>query len=354
MLVGGFGVFWWMREPAVIEQVVPAPPSEPAAALAQQAARLERLAASLEGQLADVLGGIREPFCPAPAILDAPRRQALLGPSLDDLQRWQALVEEQPPAPATDAHSAPPSTPAAAPSGPRADPEFRSASALSAAALAERLELASAFVLVRNPDEKMGSGTAFFVDDDLLVTNRHVVETAADGVVAVTSTSLGRLGLADIVAMSAVTAPGEPDFALLRLREGRAPGTLPLAAGQNKLASVTSAGYPGFDLENDQGFRELAGGDLAAAPDLHMSRGDVRSIQRFGNTTRIVHTADVLQGYSGGPLVDACGRVIGVNTFIQVDRAQASKQNNALDSGDLAGFLRAHGIAPTFDAGGCE
>jgi S1-C subfamily serine protease len=98
----------------------------------------------------------------------------------------------------------------------------------------------------------------------------------------------------------------------------------------------------------------LIEGDISSAPDLNMNRGEIRSIQPLGAITRLVHTADVLKGYSGGPLIDTCGRIVGVNTFIQVDQEQAGKLNNAVSTGDLMAFLAQHGVKLAMDQRACQ
>ena len=40
-----------------------------------------------------------------------------------------------------------------------------------------------------------------------------------------------------------------------------------------------------------------------------------------------------------------CGRVVGVNTFIQVDRQQSGKFNSAQSTGDLVQFLNRSDVA---------
>ena len=167
------------------------------------------------------------------------------------------------------------------------------------------------------------------------------------------SKRLGGLVPVELVATSPDGEQSAPDFALLRLRAGTAPAVLSIAAASDELAPVIAAGYPGLGLRDDAGFRRLLTGDLAAAPDLNMNRGEIRSIQPLGAITRLVHTADVLKGYSGGPLLDACGRLVGVNTFIQVDQAQGGKLNNAMSTPDLMTFLAAQGVRLPLDLRGC-
>ena len=57
------------------------------------------------------------------------------------------------------------------------------------------------------------------------------------------------------------------------------------------------------------------------------------------NAPIILHSADISAGNSGGPLVDSCGRAVGINTFIATNQ-QATKANYALGASWLAAFLR--------------
>lgn len=377
-LVAGLGYFWWTREPPLVERQLPRPPqAEAGPELVARAAQLERLAASLESRLDALLGEIAAPMCPAPRRLDPELHRTLLTREGENITRWQAVLRAEPEAVAPVPDRASPrhgrgevatgagSVDDAAPAGeaapevgpPTSDPDRRPedrVAFLPATELSARLEQATAFVLVQRRDGGVGTGTAFFIADGLLVTNRHVVQGAAADGVLITSRALGRPVPTTVLATSVDEGPGSPDFALLRVEPGVARSTLPLSDQRHKLADVTAAGYPGVDLRMDEGFRRLVSGDMSAAPDLHMSSGEIRSIQPFREVTRIVHTADVLKGYSGGPLVDACGRVVGVNTFIQVDREQASKRSNALDMADLTAFLAEQGVAAPVDRRRCH
>jgi hypothetical protein len=58
----------------------------------------------------------------------------------------------------------------------------------------------------------------------------------------------------------------------------------------------------------------------------------------------IIHTANISPGNSGGPLIDSCGRVVGVNTFIRVDQESSSRLNYALQASALATFLGEQGV----------
>ena len=60
-----------------------------------------------------------------------------------------------------------------------------------------------------------------------------------------------------------------------------------------------------------------------------------------------------MQGSSGGPIVDSCGRAIGMNTYIAVDEQQSGRVSYALAAGGLAGFLRQAGVPAVVQAGQC-
>lgn len=367
VVVVGLAYVWAQRTPEVVERALPAITRQLPPEVAARAAQLRSLRDQLELRLANLLDTIAAPSCQLPRVLDAERHRATLLRESSSLEGWRttlrgdsaaggAAIDVEPAAIAAAEEDeaarpsvAPDEAVAAVPPPPTA-----SLSPLAAAELAALLERAAAFVLVMRSGSDLGTGTAFFIDDRLLVTNRHVVDGAAGDRIAVTSGTLGRMHPVDVVATSRGAGLGAPDFALLRLRDGRAPASLRLSGERHKLASVTAAGYPGADLELDPGFLRLLRGDGGAAPDLHMSRGEIRSVQPLGDVTRIVHTADVLKGYSGGPLVDACGRVVGVNTFIQVDQEQASRRSNALTVQDLAAFLTAEGTPVRLDERICD
>lgn len=284
------------------------------------------------------------------------------------LERQKALTDELSQAGPKDPTECPPGqslqpvdgsgTPAApGASGPTAAlpplPTGGEAPALGGAALAQRLEQATAIVIVAGPND-LGTGTGFFISPNLLVTNRHVVENSQGKKLFLTSKALGSLRRATVLSATASSVPGAPDFALLRMDDGNANGTLDVALEVGKLANVVAAGYPGVVLQGDSNFQRLLKGDLSSAPDLNLTQGAVQSLQAGeGGTPLIVHTASIAKGNSGGPLVDSCGRVVGINTFINVDQSQSAKINYAIRSQVMAGFLQSAGASPRTDGRPC-
>jgi serine protease Do len=211
------------------------------------------------------------------------------------------------------------------------------------ASLAQALEQATVLVVSAGGD----SGSGFFVAPNYVVTNHHVVARAAPGTEAlVLSKHLKNGYIGTVVATS---QPGQADFAVIKVDDVPAGSVrpLPVAAEPAALSDVVAAGYPSIAIAQDRNLRRLLAGDLKAAPEVVLTKGTVSAVQnKERNTPMVLHSADISAGNSGGPLIDSCGRVVGINTYIVTSR-QTTKANYALGSSWLAAFLR--GAKTPFD-----
>lgn len=347
-----------LREPEIVEVAGPAPPQlEPAPEVIARAEALRREILAKEAELKTRLASLDPPQCVAPEAPDPELLDGIREQEAPNLRRWRNLLQPvvgpsdfMPPADGPDVEA----TGAEDTVTPRAP--GASAPALDTAALRNLLERTSIFVfgLTQAARPGLSSGSAFFISDTLLVTNRHVVAELRPDQIYVAGSALRTATRAETVAISPSGGPGTEDFAVLRLVSGQAPAVARLTRRIDKLTPVIAAGYPGMSLLSDSGFQDLIRGDRTAAPDLNMNRGEVRSIRQLGSVTQVVHTADVLKGYSGGPLFDGCGRAVGVNTFIQVNKEQAAKLNSALAVEDLLAFLARNGLRAEIDDTPCD
>jgi S1-C subfamily serine protease len=231
--------------------------------------------------------------------------------------------------------------------------------------LAELLERSTVMVVAIGPGGgTLGHGTGFFVNGTTVVTNAHVVEGGVGGQLFITSATLGRAIPAQLIGMSrgpdgGNVQPGQLDVAALRLPEA-VPGAQPLALTTQggRLTDVVAAGYPASVVAQEtemRGFiQELGRGSLSRPPELVVTRGVVSSVQQVGaNLTILPHSADISAGNSGGPLVDNCGRVVGVNTFVTRASAFADRVKYAQKTDSLLAWLQQNNVLVETRADAC-
>lgn len=210
---------------------------------------------------------------------------------------------------------------------------------LDRATLVARLNAMTVFVLT---PEAFGSGIV--VGPNLVLTNRHVVEPSQGKDIFIMSKSAGLALKAELVATTESSNFNHEDFALLSV-QGKLPQiATQLAQDAQPLDRVIAAGYPGTVISNDDSFRKLLEGGTGDAPDLVLSSGIINTVQNSSSAVPvIVHTAEISPGSSGGPLVNACGQVVGINTFLKQGTGGTARFAIAADV--IGRFLAAHQVA---------
>jgi len=219
--------------------------------------------------------------------------------------------------------------------------------------------LDQATVLVLGPlanGQGVGTGTGFVVSPGVIVTNAHVVAPLDPQRVYVVNRRLGRPVAVQIAAQTPDPQPGRPDFALLRLPADAQPlAALGLTRVASRLDPVIAAGFPQAIMQTDANFRALLDGNTQAIPELAVTDGLVSAVQNLpSGLTVMPHTAAISRGNSGGPLVDRCGRVVGVNTFGFFNAEQGERVSYAQKVESLLAFLQANGVAVPDIAGACQ
>lgn len=183
-----------------------------------------------------------------------------------------------------------------------------------------------------------GFGTGFVIDREYVATNHHVavIEGADKRYVVNPHTQ-------NMMEAELVWASQELDLAVIRVKglqlpavqlSGRPPLAYP-AKGQ----PVVVMGYP---YVSDKWLADPSKRNLdEVLRQATITRGIVgRTVHAtFGGTLRpvIQHDAAINQGNSGGPLFDACNRVVGVNTFKAVAQLQVVKdeKGNSIAQGQV-------------------
>lgn len=231
--------------------------------------------------------------------------------------------------------------------------------------LGQLLERATVMVVTINPGGTLGHGSGFFIAPDTVLTNAHVVENGVGGRIFVTSAPLARAIPAQIGGLTRGPGgdnvqPGMSDLAVLRLAEPVA-GAQPLALTTQgeRLTDVVAAGYPSAVVQQETEMRrfidELGQGRLQRPPELVLTRGSITSIQQLPTgPTVIPHSAEISAGNSGGPLVDNCGRVVGINTFVTRGTAFAGSVKYAQKVDSILPWLQQNGIAAATRSDACQ
>jgi S1-C subfamily serine protease len=201
---------------------------------------------------------------------------------------------------------------------------------------------------------RVSTGSGLVIGPGLIVTNHHVIANAlTGGQILVTSKALNAPHRAEVLKHQGPLKETGGDFALIRIAETSLPAfDVHLPSDSLKLTQVVAAGFPGDVLATDANFAALRSGDLSAVPEMTVTDGIVNTEQRFGPETHVLmHSAALSSGNSGGPLIDQCGRLVGVNTFVR----QGPMQNRgfALTTGDMMAFLNGTPAAPSVDSGRC-
>lgn len=198
--------------------------------------------------------------------------------------------------------------------------------------------------------EPVSHGTGFAVTATRIVTNAHVIAEARDN-------SQLRIGVVPSEgeggAFARIIAVNERnDLALIEI----APGALRLpplslggAAGGTG-GEVSAVGYP-MNVDLAQG---LGTADIFRSQPPVKSRGFLSGERPSRQFDTILHTAPIARGNSGGPLLDPCGRVLGVNSFGADSSGSDAEFYFAVSLRELIPFLRDNGVEPPVNTLPCR
>ncbi len=178
-------------------------------------------------------------------------------------------------------------------------------------------------------------GTGFAVAPGRIVTNAHVV-ALVERYPGQTSIRIVPSEGADAFDGTVVALDAERDLALIDVPGLRAPPLALFGGPIGEGEAMVTLGYPGnVDLATARSIDDFLTPQMPVR-----SEGVFSGARRIGATGVMVHTATIARGNSGGPVLDRCGRVLGVNAALsRRDEADGSFAF-AIAGPELAGFLR--------------
>ncbi len=203
------------------------------------------------------------------------------------------------------------------------------------------------------PLDTVGMGSGFVVAPNTIVTNYHVVQVppeAASADVYIVPHKDSGAGYQHVQLVKSWT---EGDLALLHADNLKiAPLKLFLSPYKNE--RVVSMGYP--DVTDH--LLNRSGTALLEPADAYVTQGSIAlfagSNPDGSKVDTVFHTAPINHGNSGGPLLNECGEVVGVNTWTAPSTVSAggdidvsAGQFVATHVSALNTFLASAGVAPT-------
>ena len=192
-------------------------------------------------------------------------------------------------------------------------------------------------------------GSGFAVAPERIVTNAHVVQEVQGNPML----SIGLIPSegGDPVYGKIVAVDSRRDLALIATTSPMHLPPLTIAGNPpTDTGTVSALGYP-MNVDQAQG---LALNDIFHSQPPVRSTGALSGRRPARDFDSLLHTAPIARGSSGGPLLDDCGRVLGVNSFGTDSGSADAEFYFAVSTRELLPFLHANGVTPRVNGAPCR
>src|SRR5258706_417245 len=188
--------------------------------------------------------------------------------------------------------------------------------------------------VVDNEVVGFGHGSGFAVAPNRVVTNAHVVDLAkrypANVVVGIVPSEGDKSYEGKVIAYDAAR-----DLALIEFTGAPLPPVALYTGPVDEGNVVTALGYPG----NVDVATARSAVDYIRPLTPIRSEGVFSGRRAMSGVEVLLHTASIARGNSGGPLLDQCGRVIGINSALTKSEDGDASFGFAIANSELAAFL---------------
>lgn len=179
-----------------------------------------------------------------------------------------------------------------------------------------------------------GHGSGFAVAPNRVVTNAHVVELASrypgNVVIGVVPSEGSKSFQGKLIAIDT-----KRDLALIEFTGAKLPPLALFSGAVTDGETLIALGYPG----NVDVATARSAADFITPQSPVRSQGGFAGTRTLEGISVLLHTANIARGNSGGPLLDACGRVLGVNSAITNGEEGDATFAFAISDSELTGFL---------------
>ncbi len=219
--------------------------------------------------------------------------------------------------------------------------------------VAERMKKSTVRVVILAGDQVKGHGSGFIISSNgHVATNRHVIADAEQAVVLYCTGDRVYMRRAELVGVSSTA-----DLAILKMDP--IPSTTVVEIANTELVTgqtVMTVGFPGtidngswatlegVEIGGKSGEGRITTPEARSDFEPAVFSGAVAKIVTESGTRLVLHSAKISPGNSGGPLVDADGRVCGINTALVPASMAGADYPISIHASELVTLARAHSI----------